>query len=726
MKKLIITLTVIFAVLTQNTVMAENFAVCTHMGLRAEYDNDLNIRSAQETGAEWIRDECRWGYMQSEANGKITIRQKDLDYIKKTHNAGINQLLILSFGNSNYGLEAEHAIFPTQEYPDYYKGYLDYVRYTVGQVKDYVEAYEVWNEPNIQYFNEYMADGTEYAKLYLDVKAIIDELDPTATLLCGSITGRSAEGALEYAEQIFDYVESKGDVNQLIKAFSIHLYAQLNENDFIDGLNDWEAFFDSYGYTGDVWMTENGVTADNESGRTESVQAEMLYKYKIQWDKYLKDNDRNGKSFWYDLRNDPGQTVYESNFGLFSENYEIKPAGKAMKAYNSLVKGKTTDGVEKISTGSAWQDEYGYVAKYSDELSDVYIVYDSNNNTKSTDIPLTGDIAYVYDNLGNVINTIENLSGNKSITMKSSPVAIECLTYKATIESTDYDNEEGIVTVSGQFSGGDKVTVELLENGNVKASYTAKVKDRRYEGWLSIVDGGDYVIRVGYPEIQALGKQEGFSQTEISVAGYNNKPSIAANTEVSYNAENRVVSIAGEITDYSENQYVTILAIPEYMDVNNVDKNAIGFIKQIPTDEGSFSAEFTLPEYYTTKTSIYLGGTGIGESIEKDAGIQDSKYVYAASLDIKDSDSLSASAIVRNFTESDKKASMIIAQYDNAGRLVNVTIEEKTVPGKTYKALECNISDVTKESGAKSAKAFIWSDMTGVVPLAGFDETELN
>ena len=203
------------------------------MGLGITYDNIANIQSARDTRVEWIRDEARWSDMQSGADGEIKIRDKDLDYIKRVDKARINQLLLLSYGNDNYeGIEAD-TVFPKQDNKTYYNGYLDYVRYTVSQVKDYVDAYEIWNEPNIKGFNyNLLANGTDYAKLYLDAKAIIDELDPTAMVVCGAITGTD-DADTDFGKAIFDYVKTKGDVNSLIDAFSIHLYTQLSDEVYV-------------------------------------------------------------------------------------------------------------------------------------------------------------------------------------------------------------------------------------------------------------------------------------------------------------------------------------------------------------------------------------------------------------------------------------------------------------------------------------------------------------
>ena len=717
MKKLMIILALCLS-MTTVSVSAAGFGVCTHMGQGSGYDNDSNIQAAENVKVGWVRDESLWQAMQNGPTGALQMRAKDMDYIKKVDETGMNQLLILAYGNTSYGVEAV-TVFPKQDNLTYYNGYLNYVRYTVNQVKDYVDAYEIWNEPNIEYFNYNNATGADYAKLYLGARAIIKELDPTATVLCGAVTD-SDTPATNFGKAIFNYIRTQGNVNDLIDAFSIHLYTQLDDEAYYTGLTKWEAVFDSYGYTGDVWMTENGVTADNASGRTEAAQAAMVAKLGIQWERYLKENNRNGVSFWYDLRNDVGVSTYEDNFGLVDSTYAIKPSGMAMKTYNRLTGDKVFDSVSKIKTKDnlITSDEYGYLAKYTRNNSTVYIAYDSNNNNKSTSVQLSGDIAYVYDNLGNITETITNPSGTKSITMSSTPVYVECATYSSTISDISYDTNENVMSVSGKFRFGDSVTIELLDEGGVVVqTEKTKVYDGYYDAWFSVDSSGDFTVRVAKPEIEALNRTTGWAEENIKVkrlADVNTQ--ISAGTVVSFDSQPRKVLVSGSVTDYVEEPNVTILVVPEGVDLENLNPDSVGYMKQSKAKDGLFGFEFTLPKWYEGEVDIYLSGTGIDNKQDNDLSLGNNKYAYIGSLDLNTKVNITATAGVKNFGESDKTFYMIVAEYKD-GRLVDVKMEPKIVPGKTYTTLQTTITDDTISDGSTYAKAFVWSDGTGMVPL---------
>lgn len=720
MKKSLVAL-LLCAGIAGQSVSAANFGACTHMGLGSAYDNVLNVKSAGELELGWIRDECRWNYMQSGKDGKFTIREKDMDYIKRVDEAGINQLLLLAYGNTSYDGVTDDTAFPTQDNLDYYNGFLDYVRYTVETVGDYVDAYEIWNEPNIESFNV-NGTATDYAKLFLDSKAIIDELDPTARVICGSITG--ADGSpIEFAEGIFDYIKAQGDVNELIDIFSIHLYTSGSDENYRKSLNTWEEFFDSYGFTGDVWMTENGSSAGDGLG--EEHQAAYLSKIATHWDNWLNANNRNGINIWYDLRNDVGISDYEDNLGLVNAQHHIKPAGKAMLNYNRLLGSAKINGVSQIKTKDNFlgSDEYGYLGTYSDFGRTIYVGFDSNDNNKTTNVTLSGDVAYVYDYTGTLTETITSPTESMAITLADKPVFVEVVTYETEISEVAYDDRQGVINVSGKSSAGDIVTIELMQDGNVIKSQKAKVTDSEFAGWISVLDSGEYTLRVGYPELTALGKANGWSEYTVSVSGVKKSQS-EISVAVAYSAEEKKVSLEAAITNPAAEQYVTVLVVPKSMDVSDIDMDAVGYIRQLPVEDGKLSAEFTLPDYFTTDAAVYLGGTGIDAAASGDADIAESDYLYVAGFDMTKGDSLSASALCRNFNETERKATIMIAQYDELGNLEDVAVEKKTIPAKSYAIAECKLEGVAINSDATSAKAYIWDDISTMMPLADFDTAD--
>lgn len=720
--KLIVSVMLI-ACMSVSVVSAAQFGVSTHMGLGYDYANSSNVESAAATHVAWVRDECRWNLMQTTAGGALNIRIKDREYIRMLDRANINQLLVLAYGNQAYA--AADTVLPKPSDATYYQAWLDYVRYTVTQVKDYVDAYEVWNEPDNGSFNyNNLGTASDYAQLYLDTKAIIDELDPTATVVCGSIAFTGSNSGYDYARGIFSYIQSQGSVNSLIDAFAIHAYPQYasrveDTSYFPNWLNSWEGVFDQYGYTGDVWLTETSIPL--LSGRaTEAEQAYSVVKIGALWENYLKTNNRSGEIIWYDLRNDgTDASEYEHNLGIFNYDYTPKQAHYAMKAYNDLTGGKTFISKTDYKSKSS-------IVQYNGTNETVYLLWDTNNSGTARSVPVSGDVAYVYDYQGNITRTINNPSGTTSVNVYSAPVYVRSVTYRSSIDSVSYDNNNSVVEVSGNYNGGDTVTIQVLQGDNVVQSATATVRDGSYSKWFSFMGSGSYTVRVGYPEMTAAGKTSGWATETLNIsAASQTAPEFSANTQVAYDDSTNTVTISGSVNNYVENQQVTILAIPSTMDLEEIDLSAAAYVKQIPATNGTFTAEFTVPDYFTTTMAIYLSGTGIGTPSSDYAWIEEGEYAHVADLNLSKGSSLTVSATLRNYTETAKTVTMMVVQYKGT-QLVAINRQEVEIPAQTYATIQRTLSGVEIEANATAAKAFVWDDLTDMVPLVELEEISLN
>ena len=153
------------------------------------------------------------------------------------------------------------------------------------------------------------------------------------------------------------------------------------------------------------------------------------------------------------------------------------------------------------------------------------------------------------------------------------------------------------------------------------------------------------------------------------------------------------------------------------MELSKIDKYGVGYAGEVEVINGNFSIEFTLPDYFNTKASVYLGGTNIINKDTENLDIPESKYVYAASFETQKGNTISATAGFKNFAEEEKKATIILAQYDESGRLLKVVCKEQTIPSRTYATVYGELNGVEILDNTKKAEAFLWSDMTGVVSL---------
>ena len=708
--------------LSANTAFAIDIGACTHVGHR--YSVPDNLEAASGMKLDWVRDECRWSAVEPTKGAEKKIPSGFMSYVIETDKAGINQLLILGYGNRAYGVENE-SLMPTKSNPEYYNAFLDYVRFMVSEVKDYVDAYEVWNEPNIKGFNYNLAgSGADYAALYLDTREIIKELDPDATVVCGCITGVSDEGFV-YTEDIFNYIKTQGDVNSLIDAFSIHLYTDSEWGGlYISALlYMWEPKLESYGYTGDVWMTETGAAA--VSNITDDIQARYMVLFASLWEYFLTHYERNGVMFWYDLRNDGTDASYnEHNFGLVDYSYKPKPAYYAMRAFKQLTEGKTLVSYTTpvIYSSSDGTTRRGIKAQYSGDNGVLYAVANQrigDSADRTISVALSGDVAYVYDCMGNVTETIENPRGNKAITPGTMPVYVECVTYSTKLDDVSYDKDTNIVTVSGTSNLNDTMTVELVDSsGEIVRTETALVKDREFTKWFSVDEPGTYTIIVGRPELTALGKSSGWAQASFTVeVPVTSKPVLDSTMVIAYDADTRTVNLTGSVTNSNINQNITLLALPKTEDVTNIEPDSIAALMQSKTSDGDFGFSFVLPDWYSGDTAVYISGTEIADKRSSEISVADNKYIYAAGFKAAKTESIvTASANVRNFAAESKGATIIIAKY--AGdRCVGTSIRRESIPAHSYSPIQISAS-AALSSDITKIQAYLWDSAEGLRPLS--------
>ncbi len=81
--------------------------------------------------------------------------------------------------------------------------YLDYVRYTVGALKDRVEYFEIWNEPNTSISGQSI-DVADYINLVSRTASVIREQYPEAKIVVGGVGDIRVETEFEYFSEIIE------------------------------------------------------------------------------------------------------------------------------------------------------------------------------------------------------------------------------------------------------------------------------------------------------------------------------------------------------------------------------------------------------------------------------------------------------------------------------------------------------------------------------------------
>ena len=195
------------------------------------------------------------------------------------------------------GLPADAKIDPNaanswSEMPYTEKGFEGWRRNVISwttKLKDVVDRYEIWNEPNITSFNKYLdkCQGDMYTELCRIAREEIDRIDPGSILGGPSITGISVRSTSATAgKPYFDDCMQEG-MWKYVDACVLHPYTHISAEDanMIEDMKYYQNEFAKVGKAdAEIWNTETGYTTVDKFIGSEKVKgmynsrAALLYK----------------------------------------------------------------------------------------------------------------------------------------------------------------------------------------------------------------------------------------------------------------------------------------------------------------------------------------------------------------------------------------------------------------------------------------------------------------
>jgi len=182
------------------------------------------------------------------------------------------------------------------------------------KLKGQVQAYEIWNEPDLPEYHYGYMDGSpqHYVDMLKAAYTTIKSIDPQAIVVGGSIAdplNRWGAGSDKFIANILNL-----GARNYIDAFSIHLYYK----------EDWTV---DYGtivtniatQTGKpVWVTETGETSAGQ-GKTEALQTFYLGK---RFQQMMNCTQRPAVIIWYEFYD--AETSGSSAYGVFAQGFTPK------------------------------------------------------------------------------------------------------------------------------------------------------------------------------------------------------------------------------------------------------------------------------------------------------------------------------------------------------------------------------------------------------------------
>ena len=288
-----------------------------------------------DAGVKWVRVDMGWASFQEDSRNSFTQYHVDkADWIVDQARArGIKVLAMLwrtpEWANNGAGTEV-----PPTDPADYGR----IARWAAEHFKGRVSAWEVWNEPNLDYF----FDGTpaEYVKLLKASYSQFKAGDPDAKVVLGGPSYNDTD----WLEKVY-----AAGAQGYFDVMSTHPYQgvadappEKPDDGTIWTLSHVEAVHDLMVENGDggkkIWFTEYGWSSHPNQpgypnwrrGVTEQQQGEFL----VRSIKYVRDNfPYVTNMFWYNERNRDTGDEQLDNYGLMYRNLTPKPAFRAMKDY---------------------------------------------------------------------------------------------------------------------------------------------------------------------------------------------------------------------------------------------------------------------------------------------------------------------------------------------------------------------------------------------------------
>lgn len=615
LKKLI--LTSCLAMCIAASAYASRIDVVTHINYQGNASDILRV--VDQIGAEWIRDSYHWDTLETVKGSPSSANVSDKLLPETVAASGKKMVFTLCYGNALYANGGEY-VMPLASNTDYFNGWKNYVRYVATTWGSQIDAYEIWNEPNLSNFNtNYSRGGAVYKNLLMETYNIIKECDPTAIVIGGSV---SKDGDTYLGQML-----NAGAANYM-DALSVHVYTHSSgmpegnaTKSFRKYLNTLETVMDNYNYTGDVWLDEFGCyTGTADLAHSEEEQAAYAIRAAVLFEDYLKDNNRKGRLMWYTLY-DTGvdESEPEQNYGLVKQNLIPKKSYYSVKTYNNLLGDQDFYSLSESGTQ--------YKAKYTNQTTgdSTYVVWSSGNSSENITVDLTGDKYYVYDYQGKLLENGAVAAATKTVSVTGNPKFVVCEKNVTLIEGISYDADKNVLSVSG-MSRANSVTIRVRKNDTLISEITKNVINGSFSCEISPEVFGTLTINV-VPDA-GDGDTEEIAVAPTVVPDVSEQIRISAMT-VNYDNANGTATINGTTTASLNNEDLTVLVVKKNSDLDNLTADQIVNIGQIKVSGTQFTYSFNISESAAEVYKVVL----VGGSFTDDAAI-DSETQY---VEIKNS-----------------------------------------------------------------------------------------
>lgn len=278
-----------------------------------------------------------------------------------------------------------------------------YCRYLGEVLGDYIDSYEIWNEPNHPSFNKYLSKtrGDAYVKLFEKASEEIKSVDPDAKIGGPSITGTDqTSGIVYYDETIENGLWKTADAITL-HPYTIFPVEKGSMGNIIKQYKD--KFIAAGGKTPEIWHTEMGYTLADSAVVTSRMQGALNARSYI----YYSIRGLADKVVFYNFEKKGSiLTDREHQFGFVGgghinlknyDTYYIPTQSYAMiTAMNYVMADADPVSIHDSSDGSLYISKFRS-RKFEKDLVTIY----TKDGVKNITIDLGADKITMFDENGN-------------------------------------------------------------------------------------------------------------------------------------------------------------------------------------------------------------------------------------------------------------------------------------------------------------------------------------
>ena len=354
-----------------------------------------------ELGAVWLRRTCRWGNLEP-VPGQWNFSDWD-NFVEYSNNAQKKILAILAFDTPwLYGEEKIPRKITAREMPMF----LNYVDTVVNRYKGKIDAYEIWNEPNMM---SWYGSDEEFITMTRSVIKTIRSIDPDVKILAGSFW-RVPKRFIRKLIRAGVFDEASG--------LSFHPYAT-SPKGVVKLCDSLLKLLEEEGFAGEVWVTEIGFPT---KGWFPTRVSEINFPSHIV--KTLASLAARDMSvlLWYELfdEKNPGEYTLTLNsedfFGLAYRNNTVKAGYYAFALCGQKLAGKEySPDLPKRNNLPERTVSLCFTGRGGEN---VLIIWNESGRSFSADITLPGKDQHLYEINSGISQRIE---GKTETTVTQTP-----------------------------------------------------------------------------------------------------------------------------------------------------------------------------------------------------------------------------------------------------------------------------------------------------------------